>query len=204
MACPPSLRPSAIRRPSGDCRAARRKRAGRALYFRAHSSVVERFVHIEEAHGSSPCARTKTMDIFFLIINLFCPPYFFLPSHFVTGAPFVPSTNESTSALIRLSKLRPGMNLYDLGSGDGRLLFEAARKGANAYGIEINPFLVLYTKIRVLFSPYRKLITVRWGNFWNALLMDSDVVCIYLLPWRMEKLENYRYKNKERDYHRVE
>jgi SAM-dependent methyltransferase len=139
------------------------------------------------------------MEIFFLFANLcFALLIFFLTIAFITGAPFVPSTNESTSALIRLSKLRPGMNLYDLGSGDGRLLFEAAKKGANAYGIEINPFLVLYTKIRVLFSPYRKLITVHWGNFWNAPLMDSDVVCIYLLPWRMEKLEKLLLQKTKR------
>ena len=134
--------------------------------------------------------RAPTMEIFFLIINLsFALLVFFLTIAFVTGAPFVPSTNKSTSALIRLSKLRPGMNFYDLGSGDGRLLFEAAKKGANAYGIEINPFLVIYTYVRKILSPDRSLIHVRLGNFWNAEIEKADVISIYLLPWRMEKLE---------------
>jgi SAM-dependent methyltransferase len=130
------------------------------------------------------------MDIFFLILNLvFALLVFFLTIAFITGAPFVPSGNDATKALIRLANVRHGMKFYDLGSGDGRLLFEAAKKGAIAYGIEINPFLVILTYVRVLFSPYRSNIHVRWGNFWNADYKDADILCIYLLPWRMEKLE---------------
>ncbi|MBI5613558.1 hypothetical protein HY947_01415 [Candidatus Gottesmanbacteria bacterium] len=130
------------------------------------------------------------MEVLFLILNLcFALFVFFLTIAFITGAPFVPSTSASSSALLRLAHIKPNMKVYDLGSGDGRLLFEAARLGAVAYGIEINPLLVLYTKLRIVFSPYRSRIRVQWGNFWNANLNNADVVCIYLLPWRMEKLE---------------
>jgi len=31
-------------------------------------------------------------------------------------------------------------------------------------------------------------VTVRWQNFWHTNLSDADVVFVYLLPWRMEKL----------------
>lgn len=81
------------------------------------------------------------------------------------------------------------MKVYDLGSGDGRLLKLAAERGCQAVGFEINPFLVILTKIRFYFSPYRKLIEVRWSNFWKADFRDADVVFVYLLPWKMEKLE---------------
>lgn len=82
------------------------------------------------------------------------------------------------------------MKVYDLGSGDGRLLKLAAERGCQAVGFEINPFLVFFTKIRFYFSPYRKLIRVHWSNFWKADFRDADAVFVYLLPWKMVKLEN--------------
>ena len=62
---------------------------------------------------------------------------------------------------------------------------------------EINPFLVLWTWIKKMLSKRPKTgsnpedrITVHWKNFWNADLHDADVVFVYLLPWRMGKLES--------------
>jgi hypothetical protein len=131
------------------------------------------------------------LTIIFGMINLsFAFLIFFLTLAFVTGAPFVPSTNIVTQKMIELSQLKSGMTIYDLGSGDGRLLFAAAEKGVNAIGYEINPFLVLLTNIRKLFSSKRSLIHIYWKNFWNADLKDADVVYVYLLPWRMEKLKH--------------
>jgi ribosomal protein L11 methylase PrmA len=115
---------------------------------------------------------------------------FFLCLAFMTGAPFVPSTSTVTARMIHLANIRKGTVVYDLGSGDGRLLFAAAQKGASkVVGLEINPYLVLLTKVRILFSPYRSVISCRWQNFWTATFSDADVVFIYLLPWKMDKLK---------------
>lgn len=132
------------------------------------------------------------LSLIFLTIQLgFALFLFFLCLAFLTGAPFVPSTRQTAEAMIKLAQLKKGMRIYDLGSGEGRLLKLAAKAGAQAIGFEINPFLVLFTKIRFYFSPYRKLIKVHWSNFWKADFSDADVVFVYLLPWRMEKLEQF-------------
>lgn len=129
------------------------------------------------------------LPLIFIIIQLgFAFFIFYLLIAFVTGAPFVPSTKSTSRTMIELARVKPGMNLYDLGSGDGRLLFLAAKKGATATGAEINPFLVAWTFIRKTLSPYRNRISVRWQNFWKTNLSDADVVFVYLLPWKMEKL----------------
>jgi len=39
-----------------------------------------------------------------------------------------------------------GRSLVDVGSGDGRIVLEAARRGYKAHGVELNPWLVLYSK----------------------------------------------------------
>ena len=136
------------------------------------------------------------MTIFFLFLNLsFALFMLFLTLAFVTGAPFVKSNKQAVDAMIRLAKIKPGIKVYDLGSGDATLLFRAASLGATAFGLEINPFLVLWSWLKILFSPYRTKIIVRWKNFWHADLSQADVVFVYLLPWRMKMLENHIKKH---------
>lgn len=132
------------------------------------------------------------LSILFLFLHFsFALLIIFLTLAFVTGAPFVRSSKKATDAMIRLAQIKQGTNVYDLGSGDATLLFRAAALGATAVGLEINPFLVLWSRLKILLSPYRKRITVRWQNFWRADLHEADVIFIYLLPWRMEKLEKH-------------
>lgn len=127
------------------------------------------------------------VTIAFLLLNLlFAIFLFFLTIAFVTGAPFVPSTKNTAASMIRLAKLKKGMKIYDLGSGDGRLLVLAAKKGCTAVGFEINPFLVILSRLRWL--------RVEWKNFWHADISDADVVFVYLLPWRMDKLAKFLKK----------
>lgn len=131
------------------------------------------------------------LTLLFLLIQItFAIAIIFLTLAFVTGAPFVPSTRKTAEKMIELAELRKGMKVYDLGSGDGRLLKLAAERGARATGFEINPYLVIFTKIRFFFSPYRNLIKAKWADFWRADFRDADAVFVYLLPWKMEKLEN--------------
>lgn len=75
---------------------------------------------------------------------LFAVFILFLCVSFITGGPFVPSNNESVTAMITAARLKKGMTVYDIGSGDGRVLFQAQTHGVNAIGIEINPFLVAW------------------------------------------------------------
>jgi len=123
------------------------------------------------------------IQFFFLIL------VFYLTIAFLTGAPFVPTTNTASLAMMNMVKIKKGMKIYDLGSGDGRLLFLAADRGAEAVGYEINPFLVLLTGVKKLWSKQRTSIRCYWKNFWNADIQDADIVFVYLLPWRMDQLE---------------
>lgn len=119
--------------------------------------------------------------LLFFIFQI-CFPLFllFLVLAFVTGAPFVPSTNAVARCMIEMAHLQKDQTVIDLGSGDGRLLALAQQAGACAIGLEMNPFLVLYSRL----TGKRAL----WKNLWTADLSGADVVFIYLIPWRMDKL----------------
>ncbi len=130
------------------------------------------------------------LAVIFLFIQLiFALAILFLTLAFVTGAPFVPTVTKTAEKMIELAQPKKGLRVDDLGSGDGRLLKLAAERGCRATGFEINPFLVLFTKLRFYFSPYRKLIAVKWSDFWKADFADADIIFVYLLPWKMQKLE---------------
>lgn len=126
-----------------------------------------------------------------MLINLlFAILIFYLLIAFLIGAPYVPSTKLTANAMIRLAEINKNSIVYDLGSGDGRLLNLALKQGAQkVIGYEINPYLVLASRFRFLLKPYRNKVQIYFKNFWHAKISDADVVFIYLLPWRMEKLK---------------
>ncbi len=129
------------------------------------------------------------MGVLFLVLQLLFAGFFlFLCLAFVTGGPFVPSNKRSVTAMVKLARINKGQTIYDVGSGDGRVLFEAAKTGARAIGIEINPYLVHYTNVRAFLSPYRGRVKAEWKNLWHADLKRADVVFVYLIPWKMDVL----------------
>jgi hypothetical protein len=62
---------------------------------------------------------------------------FYFSLSFIKGAPYVPSKKRTAEIMINFAHIKPGMMVYDLGSGDGRLLFLAAKRGATAIGYDI-------------------------------------------------------------------
>lgn len=98
------------------------------------------------------------------------------------GAPWVPTKLRTVRRLLDMAQVRAGETVYDLGSGDGRVLIVAAREyGARAVGIELDPVRVAWTRALVLLFGLRKKIEVRQGNFFTQDLHDADVVFCYLL-----------------------
>src|SRR5687768_3101806 len=55
---------------------------------------------------------------------------------------YEPTPPEIVRVMLELAEVGPGDTLYDLGSGDGRIVIEAAKRGARAVGIEIDGELV--------------------------------------------------------------
>jgi ribosomal protein L11 methylase PrmA len=104
--------------------------------------------------------------------------------------PYVPAPRKSFADLVPLAKIKKGDVVFDLGSGDGRALFAAARAGAQAYGWEINPFLVMWTKLMALALGLSTQVTVYWKPYQKAPLEKADVIFVYVLPGLLHELED--------------
>jgi len=98
------------------------------------------------------------------------------------GAPWVPSSKRIGRRMLEIGDVKPGEVVYDLGSGDGKLIVLAAREfKARATGIEINPFWVIWTRLTVSLLRLGDGVRVIWGNFHDRDLSGADVVVLYLL-----------------------
>ena len=105
------------------------------------------------------------------------------------GLPLVSTKPERIRKALQLANLQPGETLYDLGAGDGRVLFIAARDfGARAVGIEVGPIQCALIWLRVTARGFGNQIQIRWADFYKADLRGADVVFIYATSKEIVKL----------------
>lgn len=103
------------------------------------------------------------------------------------GPPYVPTMRRNIDAALDLLELKPGQTLLDLGSGDGRVLAAAAKRGINAVGIELSPVLVLVSYLRTW--RYRKRVRIIWGNYFLAKWPPADAVFTFMIQRQMATLD---------------
>ncbi len=99
------------------------------------------------------------------------------------GAPFVSTPRKILDAMLELAGIRPGDKVADLGCGDGRLVFAAAAKGADATGYEFSVPTYTVAKLR---SLTRSNARIRYANFWKLDHSDADIVFCFLLQDTMQ------------------
>ncbi len=136
------------------------------------------------------------MEILILLIAVLVLVFGFVV---LRGAPYLPTLRTQIEDALDLLELQPGQTMLELGSGDGRVLAAAARRGVYSVGYELNPVLVLWTRLR--YWQYRKFISVKWGDFWTTEWPESDGMYVFLLQKYMKKLDNklIRY-SKHKNY----
>lgn len=102
------------------------------------------------------------------------------------GAPYVPTFTRDLNDIFKEIQLPSQAVVVDLGSGDGRLLLIAAKKGYTAVGYEINPILWAISLLRLRKYPnahtYLK-------SLWKADVAQADLVFTFLNKIYASKLE---------------
>lgn len=103
------------------------------------------------------------------------------------GAPFLPTLTPQVKHALDMIDLKSGQTLLELGSGNGKVMIAAAERGIRVIGYELNPVLVVYSWLRT--RRYRKLVSIRWANFWKVKLPEADGIFVFLLQPYMKKLD---------------
>lgn len=102
--------------------------------------------------------------------------------------PYVPTPPEVVEGMLDMAGLQSGERLIDLGSGDGRIPIAAARRGAQALGVEINPTLVARARSQAELVGQQDRARFVRDDLFAVSLRDADVVTLYLLPAINERL----------------
>lgn len=131
----------------------------------------------------------------FLFAELFFIGYKIYRFFFAPGAFYYPSKIAEIQAMLKVAEVTKKDTVVDLGSGDGVILFEAAKLGAKAIGYEINPFLVKKTREKIKKLKLEHLVSVHLKNFWKVDFNEATVITLYCFPEFMNKLE--RVLNKK-------
>ena len=104
--------------------------------------------------------------------------------------PYLPSTRLNVDEMLRLAEVKPGDIVYDLGSGDGRVVVSAARDwGARGVGIEIDGKLVAQSRDLATREGVAERATFREGDVLKADIREATVVTMYLLTSLVNRLK---------------
>jgi SAM-dependent methyltransferase len=96
--------------------------------------------------------------------------------------PFVPSPNDAVAAMLKLAGVTKADVVYDLGSGDGRIVIAAARRGARGVGIDIDPARVAEGERNARAAGVAERVRFIRQDLFDADIRDATVVTLYLLP----------------------
>ncbi|AMY08279.1 arsenite S-adenosylmethyltransferase [Luteitalea pratensis] len=113
-------------------------------------------------------------------------PQFALPGKDVV---WVPTPAAMVEVMLDLARVTPQDVVVDLGSGDGRMVISAARRGARARGVEYNPEMVRLSKRRAIEAGVQDRVTFVEGDMFEADIADATVMVVFLLAETMQRLQ---------------
>ncbi len=85
------------------------------------------------------------LSIIFIVISILVICFGFV---LLYGAPYVPTLKKQVEDALDLADVKPGECLVELGSGDGRVLIAAAKRGCSCIGYELNPIMFVISLIK--------------------------------------------------------
>ena len=111
-------------------------------------------------------------------------------------APFVPTPMEVVTKMLEVAGVTSEDIVYDLGSGDGRIVIMAAEKfGAKSVGVELDRLLAEDSQERAQKLGLQERVTIVQGDLYQTDIKPATVVTVYLLADANEKLRPLLEKN---------
>jgi cyclopropane fatty-acyl-phospholipid synthase-like methyltransferase len=100
----------------------------------------------------------------------------------VPRAPFVATPPDVVERMLSLAEVGPKDIVYDLGSGDGRIVIAAARKfGARGVGVDIDPARIYDSEVNAKLAGVERLVTFKLQDALKTDVSDATVVTLYML-----------------------
>ena len=107
-------------------------------------------------------------------------PFAGTPGHF--DAPFRQTPPAAVERMLDLAKVGPGDRLVDLGCGDGRIVVAAARRGAIAHGVDMDPERIAESRAAARLAGVADRTSFALEDLFTADLRGASVVTLFLMP----------------------
>ncbi len=162
------------------------------------SLAVEKWCQLEYLEEISPSEeisqsmRNKTLIMFAaisaLLLTLWGPQSAFSQEYQPTlgqegkDVIWMPTPAELVAAMLDMAKVTPSDSVIDLGSGDGRIVIAAAKRGATALGVEYNPDMVELSRRNAQKEGVAAKATFMQGDIFETDFSRATVLTMYLLP----------------------
>jgi hypothetical protein len=101
---------------------------------------------------------------------------------------WVPTPQSLVDKMLDIAKATPADYLIDLGSGDGRTVITAAKRGLTAHGIEYNPKMVELSQQAAKAAGVANKATFTKADLFESDFSKAQIITMFLLPWINEKL----------------
>ena len=133
----------------------------------------------------------KSLYHYSLVVFILVGLTFISASH-VTGqdldVPYVPTPNNVVERMLDLTDVKSSDYVIDLGSGDGRIVIAAAKRGANGHGIDLDPERIAEARENARREGVDGQIMFMEENIFDTDFSEASVITMYLLPSVNKKL----------------
>jgi hypothetical protein len=101
---------------------------------------------------------------------------------------WIPSPEAMVEKMLDMAHVTPQDLVIDLGSGDGRNVIAAAKRGARALGVEYNADLVTYSRRAAAAAGVAERATFVQGDMYEADISQASALILFLIPYNLMKL----------------
>jgi ubiquinone/menaquinone biosynthesis C-methylase UbiE len=124
-----------------------------------------------------------------VVFALSCAAVFAQSNDIEKLAPYYPTPETIVEKMLQLGSLKAGEKMFDLGSGDGRIVLMAAEKfHADATGVEMDKDLFKQSSEKIRKLGLQKSARIINGDIFKQNYASADLVTVYLLPTSNDKI----------------
>lgn len=127
----------------------------------------------------------------FVALSFVLLSFLFTPAQLVAqdlDVPYVPTPDKVVQRMLDMVDVQPSDYVIDLGSGDGRIVIAAAKRGASGHGIDLDPKRVKEARRNAITNGVDKQVMFMKADIFNTDFSKASVITMYLLPSVNKKL----------------
>lgn len=136
---------------------------------------------------TSTSKNIRNIFVFMLTVGILCLASPQLDAQDL-DVPYVPTPQNVVERMLDLADVTPSDYVIDLGSGDGRIVITAAKRGATGHGIDLDPERISEARKNAVDQGVNDQIMFIEGNLFNTDFTEASVITMYLLPTVNRKL----------------